>query len=451
MSRSFLLIATLALAVTAGCAPKAPVVTAPAAPRFPEYIFPSPGDSAAAAVAAQHDTAWRQLQGGDLRAAERSFAAVLKRAPDFYPSHAGLGYVALARKDHEAALAHFERALAANQAYAPALAGRGQTYLAMAQPAQALASFDAAVAADPSLSTIRSAADVLRFQVLQGGVAAARQAAEGGKLAEARTAYLAAIAATPDSPFLYRELSEVERRDGRLEDARQHAQKAVELEPGDARNHVALADVLEAQEQIVPAADALAAALAIEPNDALARREEALRERAARAALPDEFRAIATAPAITRAQLAALLGIELEALVTRAPGRGAVIMNDIRGNWARPWIVAVTRAGFMDAFANHAFQPNAVVRRGDFAVAVSRVLSVIAPSRPKDAAAWRNARPKFADLSQGNLNYPPAALAIAAGVMSADGGSFHQARPLTGAEAVAAVKKLEELAGVRRR
>ena len=54
-----------------------------------------------------------------------------------------------------------------------------------------------------------------------------------------------------------------------------------------------------------------------------------------------------------------------------------VVLTDIRGNWAAPWIQAVTRAGVIEAFPNHTFQPNATVRRGDLAQAVSRVLALI--------------------------------------------------------------------------
>lgn len=443
--------ALLGLILLAGaCAPKTAPVTTPGAPKFPEFIFPAVAD-AGAPVAHQHGAAWESLQAGDLRGAERGFQAVLKRAPDYHAAEAGLGYVSLAKKDYKAALAHFDRAVAMNAAYAPALAGRGQTYLAMNQPQQALASFDAAVAADPTLSGIRSTADVLRFQGLQGGVAAARKAAEAGNFAEARAAYLSAIAATPDSPFLYRELAAVERRDNRLAEALQYAQKALELEPADPRNHIAVADVLEAQERFTPAADALAAALALESNDTVARRIEGLRERAAREALPEEFKTIGQATTITRAQLAALIAIELDDVLKRAPGRPGVVMSDIRNNWAQPWILAVTRAGFMDAFPNHAFQPNATVRRGDLAQAVSRVLNVIAASRPKEAATWRAARPTIADVPSGHLSYPSVSIAVAAGVLALENGSFQLSRPVTGAEAIAVVRKLRDLAGARRR
>ena len=67
------------------------------------------------------------------------------------------------------------------------------------------------------------------------------------------------------------------------------------------------------------------------------------RERARDMKLPAEFRAIAAAPQITRADLAALIGIRLEDLLAAAPAR-EVVVTDITEHWAASWIAAVARA-----------------------------------------------------------------------------------------------------------
>ena len=440
----------LAAALTA-CAPREPIVTAPVAPRHPEFVFPAPLDPPAAKLLAEHQAAWNLLQSGDTRSAERRFGAVLKREPQFYPAHAGLAYAALSRADYESALERFDEALALNAAYAPALAGKGQTYLAMNQRQPALAAFDAALAADPGLSAIRSAADVLRFQGLQGGVAAARKAAEAGRLAEARAAYADAIKASPQSPFLYRELAIVEQRDGQLPVALQQIQQAIELDANDPRNFIVQADVLEAMGQFEGAANALISASALEPSDALNDRIEALRARATFETMPAEFRSIESSEAVTRAQLAALIGARLDGLVKRAPRRSTAVITDTRGNWAAQWIIPVARAGFMEVYPNHTFQPAATVRRGDLALTVTQILSMVAADNPQLAASWRNGRRKFSDLSPGHARYRAAAIAVEAGVMQPlENDTFQVSRPVSGAEAVAAVDRLADLADPRR-
>jgi tetratricopeptide (TPR) repeat protein len=439
---------TVALCIgVSACAPKAAAPVTPGAPRFPDFVVPvAPASLASPDVVGRHEAAWQFLQAGDLRAAEREFGAVLKEVPGFYPSAAGLGYVALARKDFKEAAAQFERAVTADARYVPALIGRGEALLASGDRSGALTSFEAAVAVEPDRTALRARVDVLRFRGVQDDIAAARKAAETGRLAEARQIYLRAIASSPDSPFLHRELALVERREGNLADALAHAQKAASLDPNEARHVILVAEIYESQSDFARAAEAYGAAAALEPSSALSEKIQALHERAAFAGMPEEFRSIEASASITRAQLAALIGVHLDELLKRARRRTSVVITDTRAHWAAPWILSVTRAGIMEPFPNHTFQPNAAVRRGDLAAAVSQALSLIAADNPRLAAAWRNPRRRFADLAPGHLRYPAASLAVEAGVMApTEDGSFDLGRPVVGVEALAAVKKLREL------
>jgi tetratricopeptide (TPR) repeat protein len=438
------------LATATACAPAAPALPdAAAAARYPDYIYPAvPPNLGTPAAVERHKAGWLWLQAGDLRAAERNFTSSLKLSPAFYPAEAGLGYVALARNHPEAALQHFDRAVVANPRYAPALVGRGEALLATGDREMALKSFEAAVGTDGELGALRSRIDVLRFRGMQDDVAAARKAADVGQIVEARGAYQRAIAASPQSPFLYRELAIVERRAGELREALRLAERAAKLEPAEPRNLILIAELHEASGNFAEAIEAYQSAHELEPDPTLVSRVDGLREKLRLAALPPEFHAIESAPTISRAQLAALFGVRLERLLKRAPRQNpAVVITDTRGSWASEWIMAVARAGVMEVYPNHTFQPNAVVRRGDLAQAASQVLSIIALEKPGLAGSWRKSQRRFADLSPDHLGYAWASLAVEAGVIRPlDGGTFQLTRAVSGAEALEAVKRLEELA-----
>jgi tetratricopeptide (TPR) repeat protein len=438
------------LILAAACAPKTiPAPPAVSTPKYPDYIFPAPpaGIGTPAAIE-RHQAGWGWLQAGDLRSAERNFSAALKQSPPFYPAEAGLGYVALAQKKHKESLVHFDRAVVMNPRYAPALGGRAEALLALGEEEEAVQSIEAALQADPSLTGLRTRIQVLRFRGQQQEIARARQLAEASKFDEARAAYVAAIEASPQSPFLHRELAEVERRAGDLDSALDHAHKAAELEPEEPRAHVMLGEIYEARGEFARAADELSSAVALQPDDALSATIEDLRARAVFAAMPPEYRAIGDSPSLTRGQLAALLAVKLEPLLSGARNASAVVITDTRAHWAAPYILTVARSAVMDPFPNHTFQPDQVVLRADLARAVSRTLNLIAKRQPQLAAAWRNPRRKFPDVPTGHLSYPAAALAVEAGVMTtAADGSFQLTRPVTGTEAVAAIDKLTQLGG----
>ena len=438
------------LLLSAACATRtAPAPPAVVTPKFPEFLFPAapPGLGSPASLE-RHDVAWRWLQAGDLRAAERNFASALKLAPGFYPAEVGLGYILLARKDHKQALLHFDRAVVANPRYAPALAGRAEALLALGEEEEARLSLEAALQANPGMASLQARLEVLRFRDQQQDIATARKLAEAGRLDEARAAYTEAIASSPQSPFLHRELAEVERRAGQYAQALEHARRAAELEPDEPRTHVLIGEIYEAQGDLTRAADEFATAAAIQPDPALSERIDALRARAAFEAMPEEYRGIESSQTVNRGQLAALLAVGLEDLLASERSVNAVVITDTRGHWASRYILAAARAGVMEVYPNHTFQPEAIVRRVDLANAAGRVLQLIATRHPQLAETWREARRTFSDLGPRHLSYPVASLAVEAGVMQAAAdGSFQLTRPVSGAEAAAAVRKLRELAG----
>jgi tetratricopeptide (TPR) repeat protein len=446
--------ATVALLMLlSACAPRTapPVVT----PRFPTFVYPAvpPQLGADAASIARHDSGWRFLQLGELRAAERDFRHVVQREPGFFPAQAGLGYVSLARRDFREALEQFDRAVVEAPQYLPAVAGRGEALLALGRHAEALTSFEAVLAANPELADLRARVESLRFRSMEEQIAAARRARAAGRHEEARTAYQRAIAASPESAFLHRELATVEQTLGRLDEALAHVRRATELDPGDARAHVIAGEIYESRREYDAATRAFEAAAALEPSDELADRITALRERATLAELPPEYRAIPSEPQITRAQLAALIAVRLEEAIQQGRGRSMPVMTDVRSAgtaWAAPWIAAVVRAGVMDPYPNHTFQPEAVVRRGDLAQAVSRLLAIVGQGDPRLAQQWQNSRPRFEDLPPSHLSYPAAALAATAGVLGPlEGNTFQPGRPVSGEEAFAAIDQVERLLRAR--
>jgi tetratricopeptide (TPR) repeat protein len=438
----------LAAVLIAGCAKRPVVAPAPVAPKFPDFLFPAIPQGLDRSLAGPvHERAWDALQAGELRAAEQTFNAALTMTPAFYPAAAGLGYVSLAEQEYEAAIDRFERVLSIAPEYVPALVGLGDALLAVDRPGDAVERFEAAAALDPSLTTIRRRADVLRFRAVQDYVARARRAAEAGRGDEALQFYGRALAASPESPFLYREMALVEQRQGRLDEALQHAAKAAALEPSDARAQLIAAEIHEARGEFDAAVRAYDAAYAIEPSEAVATRLERARERAELARLPEEYRAIASAESISRGELAALIGVRLGSFVEGTAARESVVITDTRRHWAAAWIHDVARAGIMEVYANHTFEPDAPVRRGDLGRVVSRLLDVVAARRPALARTWEAAPIKFSDLGPGHLSYLAASRAVAAGVLQVrEGDAFQLSRPVSGAEAVAAMDRLDALA-----
>jgi len=447
-ARSLFVLAVF-LGLVSACAPKAVPLPVAGPPHFPEFIKPAvPNQSTASPLAEQNERAWLFLQAGDFRNAERETAVALKAQPGFFPAQATSAYIALAKKDAKGALTQFSKVTDAHPDYAPALAGKGLSLVALDRNGEATEAFRAAIAVDPTLTDIARRVEVLTLRGQQQELAAAREAARNGQPDAAMRAYRNAIAASPDSAFLYRELATIERSQGQSEPAIEHLRKANELDPSDPAVLAMLGDLLEQSGDLDGSLKAYAAALAIESDPLVEQKRAAVRGRVELAALPDQYRAIEASPQATRADLAALIAVRLPALVQAAPVRDVSVLTDIRGNWAERYIAPVARAGIVEAFPNHTFQPRTLLRRVDLAQAASRLLMQVASSQPSAAQAWIGARGRFTDMNAGHLAYPAASMAVAAGVMqpTADG-AFQPTRVVTGEEASAAVERLRALAG----
>src|SRR5688572_11243432 len=355
--------ACLLLGFVAGCAPKIvpPVVTTP---RYPDYIFPTltQPDERQAELLDEHDVAWRWFQAGDLSRAETGFMAILKRSPQFYPSETALGYLELARKNFEPAVARFDQALQSNPEYVPALVGRGESLLALSRDAEALVAFESAVKADPQLQTIARRVEVLRARAQQENVAAARRAAQANRLDEAARLYEQAIAASPESAFLVRDLADVEAKQGKTDQALARYQRVVDMDPTDAASRIRIGEILDARGDLAGAQKMYADANMLEPSADLRRRMAAIDARLAYLKLPAEYRAIPEHASITRGDLASLVGLRLDALLAAAPAQ-AVVITDARNHWASEWIMATARAGVIEPYENHTFQPRNADRK----------------------------------------------------------------------------------------
>src|SRR5207237_7578660 len=200
----------------------------------------------------------------------------------------------------------------------------------------------------PTLTALGSRVDVLKFRHAQENIANARKAADAGRFDEARRDYVAAIAGSPESAFLYRELASVERRSGDTAPALTHAEEAAKLDPSDVRALTLIAEIYEDGKDWTRAADAYAAAAAIDGSESAHGKVEEMRAKAAFETMPEEYRSIDSAATVTRAQLATLLAVRLEPLLRHARTSAPVLVTDTRGNWAASWILSATRAGIME-------------------------------------------------------------------------------------------------------
>lgn len=324
------------------------------------------------------------LETNELDRAQEEFERAKGLAPSFAPAWEGLGLVALARKDLSVAEANLQTAKGHDWRYVPAYLGLARVYSAMGEPDR----------------------------------------------------------------------------------ARREAEEALRLAPRNARVHLVLGRILLAEFEFTRAEASFSRALELEPTNADARREWD-RSVKIRQAAPGTIvgKRIALADPITRGELAALLATELGVEnhlrkrrpelfdpSFRPPGepRGAPsgpgTPADVGGHWARNAIELVTRLHLIDAYPDGTFRPDEPVMRAGFATTLEQVLSVVVNDSGIKTRYVGQQSP-FPDLRSDHFAFNAAILVTTRGLMEAErpSGAFRLTNPVSGPEALLAMRKLAEL------
>ena len=418
----------------ASCAPPPRVPL----PDSDEYVFPSasPGQLSPA-EARRIEKAWGQILAGDALGAQRSLEKILAKSPGLVPAETALAYARLRAGRLDEAARGFENVVSRRPDYVPALAGAAATASRGGDAEAALRLYRRALEADPTSPFLRQRVAELRVQVTERRVAAARAAQEAGRPEEAAATYRLALQAAPEVTGLRLELANLLAAGGDVEGA----VAVLKADPGEDRQILLRLADLETELKDYPGAlEAYRGILARDPHDEEAqRRSRSVREAVELEQMPEEYRRIATVPAITRADLAALIAVKVSALARVPPGEPQVAV-DISGSWARSHIIKALAHDIMGVYPNHTFQPASIARRGDLARAGQRVL---------DLLKWpAGTGPNPTDMSRSNVYYYPATRVVGAGLMDLNpAGGFEAWRPVSGPEAVAVIEELVRLVG----
>ena len=433
------------LVVLAGCSVRVPVVTDP---QYPTFIYPNVNDTATdESIRGDQRDAWSFLQFGQLEQAERRFTELWNSNQMFYPALTGLGWVSLAQGNLTDAVDYFDGALVLENRYASALVGRADALLDLGDRSVALQAYERALEVLPSLERASIVVGELRFQIVTVRLGEARAAFDEARLDESSLAYREVIAASPESSFLYIELGRVLIEQGQYDAALVELKHAQRLEPQNGEPILLEGQLLETLGDLVRASEAYERAAAVDQSGVATAALERITEMLRLAELPSEYGEIAGKRQITRAELAAVIGVNLDTLIAGAGQGGPTpIFTDLRNHWANEWIVAITKAGLMSIEGRYDFEPDRFIRRAAFAEVVAEVLDLIERRNGVESGRSESAMPRFSDVPVDHLNYADVTRAVAAGVLVlVDGNRFLPTRPVSGSEAADAAGRLLRL------
>jgi len=188
--------------------------------------------------------------------------------------------------------------------------------------------------------------------------------------------------------------------------------------------------------------------------------------RRAAAGLPPQYLAIARAPAITRADLAALFVVKLNLdKITKKPGppeqkkfyapeqkeimgkpeskTRTMVPQDVKDNWAKHYIMKVMSLGIMEPFPDGNFYPNKPITKANFAMAVQNLLAGLLKDPTLTTRFIGNTSP-FPDVPNSHYAFNAIMLVTTRGIMKAKlDGTFGLSDNVKGKDALLIMKRVK--------
>ena len=120
------------------------------------------------------------------------------------------------------------------------------------------------------------------------------------------------------------------------------------------------------------------------------------------------------------------------------------LANDIADHWAKNWIEDVLKAGAMEDFPDHTFQPDLKITRADYAMFIQNVLLVVTGDQSL-ASKYFGSESRFPDVNPTHYAFNAICLSVDRGIMKADviDGSFGLAKPVSGADALLIIRDFQ--------
>jgi Tfp pilus assembly protein PilF len=357
--------------------------------------------------------AYADLLEGDLAAAEQGFQASLRSFPDMTPARVGLAQIYESRKERDKVFNEYREILKT----------------------------------DPGNRWARPRFESLRDDLVKGSLAAARTALASGDREAAKREFLKVLFYAPDTTEVHIELARIYRQEKNRESALLHFKAAMVVRTADKAVLREYADFLAESGELGPSLEVYERLAALEPQDAaIGKRIEELKGKLGVFELPSQYANIPATEAVTREDLAALIGVKFGDFLA-APGWRTEILVDIAISWAQRYIVKVASLEIMSVFDNHTFQPRRIINRAELADTAVRLIGVLQARGAKFVPLVDTRRIQVADVSKDSYYAQAITRALAYQVMTlTPERMFEPERTVSGREAIRVMDLILDLA-----
>lgn len=350
------------------------------------------------------EEAWRSLKQGNGIKARKALMRLDEQSPFYY---VGMGYAYFMMNDIALAEDFFKAALR----YSPEMniihLGLGQIYHKTGRDDLAFAEFREIIKEEPDHIWVKDQYESIKNQKTQESLDTGKAYSDAGDIDRGKEAFLRALYYSPENTDAHLALADIFQKEGNLESAIVHLGAASTNEPENADILKNYAEVLFMANENKLSFEIYERLAAAEPeNREYTQKIDILKNRLGIFELPSQYNAIATAEAVSKEEMAALLAVKFKDILEKTTRKPPIII-DIATSWADDFILQMTSLGLLDIYPNHTFRPKKILTRAEMAEILLRLVNHLQDRGYRFIQQIPPENIQITDVSADNYYYQP--------------------------------------------
>jgi tetratricopeptide (TPR) repeat protein len=384
------------------------------------------------------EEAWTNLRRSR---ADRAEKLLLTLGPGNPLHWVGRGFVYLLRTDPVSAEDSFKEAARISPEMALPHLGLAQIYEARGEKELLYSQVLEILKADPDNRWARPRFEALREELTGELFNEAVRAREAGETEAAKTSLLKLLFYDPDSADAHYLLGLISHEENDAESAILHYNAFLSRDVGNLERRKIvlgrLAGLFFDKEDFGKSLEIYQKLAEVEPEDQdVVGRIEELKTKLGIFEPPSQYHAIPSFDAITREDLAALIGVKFKGFLGISDMRPKILV-DIATSWAQNFIVQVASLEIMRSFDNHTFQPKRIINRAEMAATLVRLIDFLKSQGAPFVPLVEARRIQISDVSEENFYHESITRIVAYQIMDLSPmRMFEPEKTVSGREAV---------------
>ncbi len=389
------------------------------------------------------EDAWKEIKKGNGRKAINQISKLDPDSPFYFTLSAYAHYLL---NDMQSAEHYFKTAIKKYPDVSLNHLGLAQLYQKIQKDDLAFIEYREVLKKEPGHPWAKARYEEIKEEKTKQTLKSAKNLLDNEEISASEKTYLKALYYSPESVEAHSALADIYTKQQKYERAIIHLKTLLSSQPKNKDFLRSYAEALFQIEDFKKSFEVYKDLKELEPeNQEINKRIEQLRNRLGIFELPSQYDAIPSQEAITKEDIAGLIGVKFQNYLEDLEKEPSIII-DISTSWASKYILKLTSMDILSIYPNHTFKPKKIITRSELAEIMYSLINYLKKQGYSLVQQIPPQSIQLPDVPPNNFYYRPITMAISYGILNTStGGNFNPEDPVSGQNAIKAINILLSL------